>query len=155
MGNFFAELRRRHIYRVAAAYVVVAWLLLQVVNNVAPIVDAPQWIMRGTLLVLVVGFPIAVFATWAFVGRAATHVMDAPILITGVLALVIGIFLYQQFGAAPSRITQQGATAAGPQAQPSGISVVVLPFTNLSNDTEQEFFSDGITEEITAALAKV
>ncbi len=58
MGSFFAELKRRHIYRVAAAYAVVAWVLLQLVNNVAPVLDLPVWVARAFLLALVIGFPI-------------------------------------------------------------------------------------------------
>src|ERR1700680_4400746 len=64
MGNFFAELKRRHIYRVAAAYAVVAWVLLQLVNNVAPILDLPPWVARAFLLLLVIGFPAALFFAW-------------------------------------------------------------------------------------------
>ena len=64
MANFFAELKRRHIYRVAAAYAVVAWLLLQIVNNVTPIIAAPAWVAQSFLLLLVLGFPIAFFFAW-------------------------------------------------------------------------------------------
>src|ERR1700704_2047417 len=64
MANFFAELKRRHIYRVAAAYAVVAWVLLQLVNNVAPVLDLPVWVARAFLLALVIGFPVALFFAW-------------------------------------------------------------------------------------------
>src|SRR4051812_2424168 len=64
MANFLAELKRRHIYRVAAAYAVVAWVLLQLVNNVTPIMAAPQWVAQFCLLVLVLGFPLSVFFAW-------------------------------------------------------------------------------------------
>ena len=64
MSNFFAELKRRHIYRVAAAYAVLAWLLLQLVNNVAPVLDLPLWVARAFLLLLVVGFPVTLFFAW-------------------------------------------------------------------------------------------
>ena len=67
MGDFLAELKRRHIYRVAAAYAVVAWLLLQLVANVAPILDLPPFVARAILLVLIVGFPIALIFACAAV----------------------------------------------------------------------------------------
>jgi len=65
MGNFFAELKRRHMYRVAAAYAVVAWLLLQLYNNVAPILELPTWVGRAFLLFLVMGFPVALLFQWS------------------------------------------------------------------------------------------
>src|SRR5262245_3871951 len=64
MAEFFAELKRRQMFRVAAAYAVVAWLLLQVVNNVAPVLDLPVWVARAFLLLLVIGFPIALLFVW-------------------------------------------------------------------------------------------
>jgi len=64
MGNFFAGLKQRHIYRIAGAYAVVAWLLLQLVNNVAPVLDLPAWVARACLLLLALGFPIAMFYAW-------------------------------------------------------------------------------------------
>src|SRR5258708_29836483 len=64
MGNLFAELKRRHIYRVAAAYAVVAGVLLQLVNNVAPVLDLPVWVARAFLLALAIGFPLAVLLAW-------------------------------------------------------------------------------------------
>src|SRR5438552_5339926 len=64
MADFFAELKRRHIYRVAAAYAVVAWVLLQLVNNVAPILELPPWVARAFLLLLVIGFLAALFFAW-------------------------------------------------------------------------------------------
>jgi hypothetical protein len=64
MADFFAEVKRRHIYRVAAAYAVVAWLLLQLVNNVAPVLDLPLWVARAFLLALVVGFPVSLLFAW-------------------------------------------------------------------------------------------
>ena len=64
MGSFFAELKRRHLYRVAAAYAVVAWVLLQIVNNVAPGLNLPNWAIALTIVLLAVGFPIALLFAW-------------------------------------------------------------------------------------------
>jgi len=163
MGNFFAELKRRHAYRVGAAYAVIAWLLLQLFNNVEPILEAPAWVGRVLLLLLVVGFPIALLLAWTFEATLAGIKRETPArageamplrhgwidwLLAGALVVVIGLVSYEQLA---------GSRAPRSQVlQPSGsISIAVLPFTNLSGDSSQEFFSDGMTEEITAALAKV
>src|SRR6266446_5954568 len=64
MVNLLAEFKRRHVYRVAAAYAVVAWVLLQLVNNVAPVLDLPVWVARAFLLALIIGFPITLLIAW-------------------------------------------------------------------------------------------
>ena len=162
MDTFFAELKRRNIYRMAAAYIVVAWLIVQVVSNLAPILELPAWIGRAVLLFLALGFPIAMLLAWMFEGNVAdprtarihAHGQAADWILSGALATVIGIFIYQQAGLAPERPGVQEASVTG--ASPNGaISIVVLPFANMSGDAGQEFFSDGMTEEINAALAKV
>src|SRR6266852_6935512 len=129
MGNFFAELKRRHIYRVAAAYAVVAWVLLQVVNNVAPVLDLPAWVARTFLLALVIGFPIAVLLAWIVEAapqnmnkKGAKHVAPAPSstrvdwIVVGALIIVIALVSYQQFesspGASTARQRQESVAAA-------------------------------------------
>ncbi len=168
MGGFFAELKRRHIYRVAAAYAVVAWVLLQLVNNVAPILDLPVWVARAFLLALVIGFPVAVLLAWIVeaapqnaVGNGAKNAAPAPSstkvdwVIAGALIVVIALVSYQQLAPSQSVRTAQASATPAVSAPAGGISIAVLPFGNLSGDAGQEFFSDGMTEEITAALAKV
>ena len=145
----------------AAAYSVVAWLLLQIVNNVVPIMQAPVWVGQFCLLLLVLGFPIAVFAAW--MRELPSSLFESPqkatitgLALIGVLLVMIGLILYQQLVSTPGANTQQASAASLAQTpKPAGISVAVLPFVNLSSDKEQEFFSDGMTEEITSALAKV
>jgi TolB-like protein len=162
MGNFFAELKRRHIYRVAAAYAVLAWLLLQLVNNIAPVLDLPPWVARAFLLALAIGFPVTLFFAWmrelgpadGATPRAATTRLDY--VLAGALVVVIALVSYQQLVTTASTADQQASvTSALPQAEPRGIAIAVLPFANMSGDANQEFFSDGITEEINAALTKV
>lgn len=153
MGSFFSEFKRRHIYRVAAAYAVVAWVLLQLVANVAPILELPPWVARALLLLLVIGFPLAILLAWAREpeGDASQRAM------TGGLVLVIALVAYQELAPADRTVVQSGvdATRAAANSPATALSIAVLPFSNLSSDPEQEFFSDGITEEITAALAKI
>src|SRR5437868_1239230 len=104
MGKFFAELKRRYIYRVGAAYAVVAWLLLQLVNNVAPFMRLPDWAGGFFLVALVVGFPIALLFAWIHelapaeraLGRVSTGKLDR--LLVGALLIVMALGSYQQLG---------------------------------------------------------
>ena len=130
MGNFFAELKNRHIYRVAAAYTVAAWLMLQLFNNLDPILRLPAWVGTMVLVLLVGGFPVALLFAWL-------HEF-VPIL-------------PRSLGQNPS----VPAEAAAPRAQASALSIAVLPLANLSGDAAQDFFSDGMTDEISSALSKI
>jgi adenylate cyclase len=97
MGNLLAELKRRHIYRVAAAYAVVAWVLVQVVSNLAPIFELPPWIARAVVLLLIVGLPITVLIAWSrelaptdgSAARAVTSKLDWALM--GALVVVIAL----------------------------------------------------------------
>jgi TolB-like protein len=155
MGGFFAELKRRHIYRVGAAYVVAAWVLIQVVDVLSQVFALPSWIAQPAIVLLVIGFPIALVAAWmieskpheavASAVRSKTTTVDW--MLFGAVTLLIAVTGYQQLVRPPNVATPPSPTTA--------ISVAVLPFSNLSGDASQEFFSDGMTEEITSALARV
>src|SRR5258706_4195281 len=146
MGNLFAELKRRHIYRVAAAYAVVAWVLLQLFNNLEPILKLPDWTGSLFLALLAAGFPVALLFAWIHhlartdgsAARPATGRLDWALM--GALVVVIALMSYQQLapmtGAKP---TQQASIAPATGASAGGISVAVLPFVNLSSDKDQEF----------------
>jgi TolB-like protein/Flp pilus assembly protein TadD len=161
MANFFVELKRRHIYRVGAAYVVVAWALTQLVEILAQVYTLPLWIAQMAIALLAIGFPIALVVTWTIESKphqaVASAVRSNPTIVDwSLFGAVAGVFLlmaYQQIAS----VREPGVnTARTASLDPTGaISLAVLPFNNLSSDPEQEFFSDGITEEITAALAKV
>jgi len=161
MDNFLAELRRRNVFRVGAAYAVVAWMLLQVVNNLTPALRLPDWASSLVVVLLMVGFPVVMIFTWAHelppetatTSPAANSKLDW--FLSSALVVVFALVTYQQLAPARSDETPrvEGPSLPGPQA--GAISVAVLPFVNLSSDPEQEFFSDGMTEEITSALAKV
>src|SRR6266404_3904473 len=112
--NFFAELKRRNVYKVAIAYGVVAWLLMQVASQIFPFFEIPNWAVRLVVLLLVIGFPVALILAWAFeltpegikrtedvdVSKSITHKTGRKLdfLIIAVLLLVIGVFAYQRFG---------------------------------------------------------
>src|SRR5258708_2088607 len=160
MGNLFAELKRRHIYRMAAAYAVVAWVLIQLVNNVAPALRFPEWAPTLVIVLLLVGFPITLLIVWTrelapadgAMARAPTGKLDW-VLIGALVAVLAGVS-YQQLAPATSVRTPQPASIANGAGSTGGVSIAVLPFVNLSGDVGQEFFSDGMTEEITTALTK-
>ena len=161
MAEFFAELKRRQMFRVAAAYLVVAWLAIQVVNNLSPALRLPEWASSFVVVLLLIGFPVALIFAWVqqMPSQGSPPARNAALdwTFVGALAVVLLFMGYQQLAPFSDRTQQVGVDAArstslDPRA---GISVAVLPFTNLSSDAEQEFFSDGITEEITGALAKV
>src|SRR5258705_12081041 len=126
MANFLAELKRRHIYRVGAAYAVVAWLLLQLAANLAPMLELPPWVARTVLLLLILGFPVVLVFAWVHeltpesstLTRMTTGRLDW--LLVGALFVVIALVSYQQFapvsGGQATKAQQAGAAAAPPAA---------------------------------------
>jgi adenylate cyclase len=169
-GNFFAELKRRNVYKVAVAYAVVGWLLIQVATQVFPFFEIPNWAVRLMVLAIVTGFPIALVIAWAFeltpAGIKRTENADAAkessrgrawiyVAIVGAL-LSIGLVVlgrYTAENAAPRHDASPARTEAA-TAIPQK-SIAVLPFVDLSQAHDQEYFCDGISEEILDALAKV
>src|SRR5215510_3339810 len=159
--NLFGELRRRNVYKVAIAYAVVAWLLMQIASQIFPFFEIPSWGVRLVVLLLIIGFPIALILAWAFEltpeGIKRTEEVDLSksirrktgrkldFLIIAVLLLVIAALLSQRFHSKVS-------PAISPSA---GKSIAVLPFENLSRDPDNAYFADGIQEEILTRLATV
>jgi TolB-like protein len=164
--NFFDELKRRHVYRVAIAYGVVAWLLIQVATQVFPFFEIPNWIVRLVVLVVALGFPIALIIAWAFemtpqgVKRAEDIAPNEYIphwsarkfaaLIVTIAMLATGLMM---FPLVRSKSTSPAQLTAA--ATPSQKSIAVLPLLNESGDPGDDYFSDGLSEELIAALAQV
>jgi TolB-like protein/Flp pilus assembly protein TadD len=156
--NFFVELRRRNIYRVAVAYAIVAWLVIQVATQTFPFLEIPNWCVRLVIILLALGFPIALILAWAYeltpegIKRADEIPPDEAIkrhsgrklngLIIGVLVCAVLFLLYQRFN--------PYAPAGAPEK-----SIAVLPFENFSDDKENAFFADGIQDDILTSLAKI
>ncbi len=159
--NFFAELKRRNVYKVAIAYAVVAWLLMQVASQIFPFFEIPNWAVRLVVLVLIIGFPIALILAWAFEltpeGIKRTEDVDLrPTLtrktgrkldffIIAVLLLVIAILLFQRLRPNVSPLVSSALDK----------SIAVLPFENLSRDPDNAFFADGMQDEILTDLARI
>src|SRR6185503_4095466 len=139
MGNLFAELKRRHIYRVAAAYAVIAWLLLQLVNNLTPALKLPEWAATFVVVLIAVGFPIALLFCWiqhlpADGAGPQPKAKRLDFILIGGLAAVVLLIAYQQLASNVAPTAQQSGVEASKAAanSPAGaISIAVLPFANL------------------------
>src|SRR2546430_13843994 len=161
MKEFFAELKRRNVYKVAVAYGVVAWLLIQVATQVFPFFEIPNWSVRLVVLLLIIGFPVALILAWAFEltpeGIKRTEDVDLSksvrrktgrkldFFIIAVLLLVIAILVFQRLHPSVSPAVSSSLEK----------SIAVLPFENLSEDKANAYFADGIQEEILTRLAKI
>jgi len=179
--SFFNELKRRNVFKVGIAYVVVAWLLLQVSDVILNNIEAPSWVFNVILLLIAIGFPLILLFAWAFEltpeglkrerevdrSQSITQVTSRKLdfMIIGVMALALAYFAYDKFvvtagrdaaliEAATQTVAEQ-ATEEPVAAPEEDKSIAVLPFVNMSSDPEQDYFADGISEEILNALAKV
>src|SRR5437762_11402844 len=173
-GNFFAELKRRNVYKVAVAYAIVAWLLIQVATQVFPFFEIPNWAVRLVVLLVILGFPIALFLAWAFeitpegIKRAedvdlnqsiTKHTGRKLIWTTVVLAVIAaGLLAFQLLRPKSAVAPRQNEAATGSAPASNALpekSIAVLPFENLSRDPDNAFFTDGVQDEILTNLAKV
>ena len=165
LSTFFAELQRRNVYKVAVAYTVVAWLAIQVATQVFPFFEIPNWAVRLVVLLLVLGFPVALILSWAFeitpegIKRESEVERSRSIrsktgrklvAITAVLMVTAaGLFVFQRVR--PTLTRSSSTTAPVITAK----SVAVLPFENLSDDKNAAYFADGIQDEILTLLSKI
>jgi len=189
--DFFEELKRRHVYRVAIAYAIAGWLLVQVATQVFPFFHIPDWSVRLIVLLVVIGFPIAVILAWVFEmtpegirrtepagsmearSEVATHQIGRKLnaLIIAVLGLAVVVLAWRQFVYRPAPVASTAsadtlaiaatkssadvpAAATTARFAPPADTLVVLPFANLGGDAAQNYFSDGITEELTNVLGQ-
>jgi TolB-like protein len=181
--QLFAELKRRRVFRVMAMYGIVGFFLLQIMELAVPALLLPQWTYRLVALILLLGFPVAIVLAWAFdltpegiqktqaaapgeldaiVSAPAVQRLPAGLLaLIGVAALVLGAWWVGTRTAAESGAAATGAAPAEVRlaftdlADDPRPSIAVLPFVNMSADEDQEYFSDGITEEILNVLTKL
>src|SRR5438046_4561239 len=164
--SFFSELKRRNVYKVAVAYAIVGWLLVQVATQVFPFLEIPNWVVRLVIALVVIGFPIALVIAWAFEatpeGIKRTEVADAmPVsaatrrkkhawIYVVVIAAAIPVTLF--FLGNDTAVNTSGASV--PNDLPAK-SIAVLPFDNLSRDPDNAYFAEGVQDEILTRLAKV
>ncbi|HSC09926.1 MAG TPA: tetratricopeptide repeat protein [Rhodanobacteraceae bacterium] len=177
--SLFAEMKRRNVFKAGVAYLALGWVVTQVTSTVAPAFNLPGWIVPVVIWIGVIGFPFVIAFSWIYeitpkglkreseVDRSAsiTHVTGRRMdyLIVGLLVLAIGFTAFDRFGphrsgtGASSDATATSAVPAAAPAAPavSDNSIAVLPFVNMSSDKEQEYFSDGLSEELLNLLAQV
>ena len=161
--NFFSELKRRNVYKVAVAYAVVGWLVIQISSTVLPTFHAPEWVVQTLVVLVALGFPIALVMAWAFEatpeGIKRTEIADAMPATSGhkrhawVYVVVIGGALSAALFSL-GRYTVGNRTLASPH-ELSNKSIAVLPFENLSSDKDNAYFAQGIQDEILTRLAKI
>jgi TolB-like protein len=159
-GNFFAELKRRNVYKIAVAYIVAGWALTQGIAQVFPVFDVPNWIVRLIVFLIVIGFPIALIFAWAFEitpeGLKRAEEADAmpqsarPTNRTWIYIVVIGTVVSLS-------LFFLGRYSAGNRIMPlsGNKSIAVLPFESLSEDRNDAYFADGVQDQILTNLAKV
>ena len=167
------ELKRRNVFRVGAAYGIVAWLLVEVASVLLPTFDAPDWVMKAFSSLVILGFPLALIVAWAFeltpegiklektVDRAdsITHLMGRKLdfAIIGLLAVALIFVVVDNYilEVEPELTEVAAEQAPAEEAVARDKSIAVLPFANMSGDPEQEFFSDGISEELLNTLTAI
>jgi TolB-like protein/cytochrome c-type biogenesis protein CcmH/NrfG len=169
LKNFFSELKRRNVYKVAVAYAVVGWLVIQVSSTVLPTFHAPEWVVQTLVVLVAIGFPIALVIAWAFEltpeGLKRTEDVDLAatarqprrhawifIVIVGA-ALSIGVFFLGRYTG--RNVANAARTEAATDSSIPQKSIAVLPFENLSDDKNAAYFADGIQDEILTKLASI
>ncbi len=163
--SLIAELKRRNVFRVGAAYAIMAWLLVEVASVVLPALHLPGWTLTFLIIVILAGFPLVLIFAWAFeltpdgikrekdldpaqsIARHGGRKLD--FIMIGALVLALGYVLWER---QPPQRESEALNAAEAAAAKS---IAVLPFVNMSDDPANEYFSDGISEELLNALAKV
>ncbi|MFL6527846.1 MAG: tetratricopeptide repeat protein [Chthoniobacterales bacterium] len=173
LSNFLGELKRRNVYRVAATYAIVSWLLIQVATQVSPYFAVPNWTVRVLILLLVAFFPAALAFAWAYeltpeglrrteevpLHKSIRHHTGRKLLaITSVLAAIaIGWFLIRSAGLRTMVEDSQNAASLTRDTRQDipAKSVAVLPFANLSAEQENAFFTDGVQDEILTRIARI
>ncbi len=183
--SFFAELKRRNVFKVAAAYIIVGWLIMQAGEVMRPALHLPGWVNSLLAFFLILGFPLALIFAWAFEMTPDGLKMEKDIdrrqsfaratgkklnyTLVALLAVALVYFVWEsrfQMGSEPfsqeSNVqtvdpdnAEKALTLSTENDSPDSNTIAVLPFTNMSSDPEQEYFSDGITEEVLNLLVKI
>ena len=159
IDNFFSELKRRNVYKVAIAYIIGGWALSQGIAQVFPVFDVPNWVIRLIVVLIILGLPVALALGWMFeitpegikrtedVDPTKPHTVHGPWIYIVLIGAAVSISLFF--------LGRYTAPTAGNFGSSSRKSIAVLPFENFSSDRENAFFADGVQDDILTALSKV
>ena len=164
--KLLVEFKRRNVYKVAVAYAVMGWLLIQIATQTFPFLEVPNWAIRLVIMLVAIGFPIALILAWAFeltpegirraetvtgatAAKSAHRAWIYVVMVAGILS--IGVFFLGRYTALRTSSSPESAKAAAPSSK----SLAVLPFANLSHDPDNAYFAAGIQDEIITRLAKI
>src|SRR5213594_2120952 len=163
--SFLSELKRRNVYKVAVAYAVIGWVIAQIATQIFPFLEIPNWIVRLVIVLIAIGFPIALVIAWAFEttpeGIKRTEVADTIPAVAGekkhvwIYVVVIGAAISVALFFLGRYTAGNGTPRPSEAATVSAKSIAVLPFDNLSRDPDNAFFAEGVQDEILTRLAKV
>lgn len=174
--KFLGEMKRRNVFRIGMAYIVAAWVVIQIGYIIATNYGAPPWVMGVVITFVIAGFPIALFFTWNFalttdglrkesdvlkvdtLTRTTGHKLDY--ITMALLAVVVGMVALDRYMPVPAGqevVTKPVQTPAEPEPEPVIVenSIAVLPFVNMSAEANQDYFSDGLSEELLNVLTHV
>ncbi len=171
--SIFDELKRRNVFKVAAAYIIVGWLIMQAGDTLAPALHLPEWVNSLLAFFLILGFPLAMFFAWAFEmtpegikkekdvdrSKSITQVTGQKLnnVIIGILVLALAYFAIDKFVLQP-QVGTEPSIAAGDaiiEEKAKEQSIAVLPFVDMSANSDNEYFSDGLSEELLNILSKI
>ncbi len=165
LPQLIEELKRRNLFKVATAYAIAGWLIIQIATSVFPVFDFPKWTVQFIISLIVIGFPLALIFAWAFeltpdgIKKSVEVEQQVSIrsqtgkklngVIIGVLSVAVVFLLVERVFFAESTLIEQDIST------PEAASIAVLPFADMSAEGDQEYFSDGLSEELLNALAKL
>jgi TolB-like protein len=184
LASVWGELKRRNVVRVAIAYAVGSWLILQLTDVLAPLLELPDWVARFVLFLLIIGFLVTLILAWVFeltpeglklekdvdrsqsITRTTGRKLDFTII--GISSIALAMFALDRFLWSPTEVATADATMPATEALTEALSdepaevaaapdntIAVLPFVNMSSDAEQEYFSDGLSEELLNLLVRI
>lgn len=171
--TFFSEIKRRKVFRIGAAYLIVGWIIMQVTDLVVPVLHLPEWVTTLVLFLLLVGFPVALILAWAYEitpngikrtkdlpsGRSPDQVAGRRLdfLVIALLAAAVGFLAADKYlwDSVPPVGEAEIPGSQQLDSSPPRVSIAVLPFANMSGDPGQEHFADGLSEELLNSLAGI